>query len=85
MQTGNRRKFVTTVAMAAGAACAGLHWHAARAPHCGKIRLLPVDGIHYTESFLRFVHRARFDSVHDAISSIRDRSLPIHLVYEPVV
>ncbi|MCX8496457.1 MAG: hypothetical protein ORN51_09780, partial [Akkermansiaceae bacterium] len=45
----------------------------------GCIRLLPVDGVVYSESFTRFMQRARFDSVRDAIASIRDRSLPVRI------
>lgn len=43
------------------------------------IRLLPVGGVVYSESFTRFMERAKFDSVRDALSSIRDRSLPVRI------
>jgi hypothetical protein len=46
------------------------------------IRLLPVDGVTYPDSFLVFIGNARFSSVRDAVFSIRDRSLPVSLGVE---
>jgi hypothetical protein len=45
------------------------------------IRLQAVEGIQYSESFTRFMERAKFDSVRDAIASIRDRSLPVRITH----
>ena len=77
-QNWNRREFVTTGLSAAGVALtAGLiTTHACRSTR-GCIRLLPVEGVSYSESFTRFMERAKFDSVRDALASIRDRSLPV--------
>ena len=43
--------------------------------------MLPVEGVAYTESFTRFMNRAKFDSVRDALASIRDRSVPVRVVH----
>ena len=81
-QNWNRRKFVTTGLSAAGVALtAGLiKTNPSRATR-GCIRLLPVEGIVYSESFTRFMQRARFDTVRDALASIRDRSLPVTVAH----
>jgi len=81
-QNWNRRKFVTTGLSAAGVVLtAGLiSTHATRSNR-GCIRLLPVEGIVYSESFVRFMQRAKFDSVRDALASIRDRSLPVTVAH----
>lgn len=92
MQAISRRKFVTSSAiLAAGVAAVGYRT-AFRSPNQrGMIRLLPVEGVSYSESFSRFMQRARFDSVRDALTSIRDRSAPVRVahihandLYEPV-
>jgi len=81
-QNWNRRKFVTTGLSAAGVVLtAGLiNTHATRSNR-GCIRLLPVEGIVYSESSTRFMQRAKFDSVRDALASIRDRSLPVTVAH----
>jgi hypothetical protein len=81
MQALSRRKFVTTSALAAGAAVIGYGLVSRGNPHRGAIRLLPVEGVAYTESFTRFMNRAKFDSVRDAIASIRDRSVPVRIAH----
>lgn len=81
MQALSRRKFVTTSALAAGVAVIGYGLVSRGNPHRGAIRLLPVEGVAYTESFTRFMNRAKFDSVRDAIASIRDRSVPVRVVH----
>ncbi len=81
-QNWNRRKFVTTGLSAAGVALtAGLITTHACRPTRGCIRLLPVEGVSYSESFIRFMERAKFDSVRDALASIRDRSLPVTVAH----
>jgi hypothetical protein len=81
MQSGSRRKFVKTGLITGGVIVAGLGWNAQKHSHRGTIRLLPVEGIAYSESFLRFMKRARFDSVRDAIASIRDRTLQVRIAH----
>lgn len=81
MQVISRRKFVTSSALAVGAATIGYGLVSRGNPHRGAIRLLPVEGVAYTESFTRFMNRAKFDSVRDAIASIRDRSVPVRVVH----
>lgn len=81
MQAISRRKFVTSSALAVGAATIGFGLVSRGNPHRGAIRLLPVEGVAYTESFTRFMNRAKFDSVRDAIASIRDRSVPVRVVH----
>lgn len=79
MQAISRRKFVATGALAAGAATFGYGPVSQRNSHRGAIRLLPVEGVVYSESFTRFMDRAKFDSVRDALASIRDRSVPVRV------
>lgn len=84
MQKATRRKFlkaglITGGALATGITAAG--WIASRQSRRGMIRLLPVEGVAYSGSFLRFMKRARFDSVRDAIASIRDRSVPVRVAH----
>ena len=81
MQAISRRKFVTTSALAVGAETLGFQLVSRGNPHRGAIRLLPVEGVAYTESFTRFMNRAKFDSVRDALASIRDRSVPVRVVH----
>jgi len=81
IQAISRRKFVTTSALAVGAATIGFGLVYRGNSHRGAIRLLPVEGVAYTESFTRFMNRAKFDSVRDAIASIRDRSVPVRVVH----
>jgi hypothetical protein len=74
----SRRKFVTVGLSATGVSLVGALIESDVKRHSrGYIRLLPVDGVVYSESFTRFMQRARFDSVRDALASIRDRSLPV--------
>ena len=81
MQAISRRKFVSTSALAAGAATIGYGIVSRRNSHRGAIRLLPVEGVAYSESFTRFMNRAKFDSVRDALASIRDRSVPVRVAH----
>lgn len=81
MQAISRRKFVSTSALAAGAATIGYGLVSGGNPHRGAIRLLPVEGVVYSESFTRFMNRAKFDSVRDALASIRDRSVPVRIAH----
>jgi hypothetical protein len=67
--------FITGGALATGAATLG--WNASKRFHPGVIRFLPVEVVACSESFVRFMKRAKFDSVRDAIASIRDRSVPV--------
>lgn len=83
MQKATRRRFVKAGLITGGAFATGITapgWNATRHSSRGVIRLLPVEGIAYSDSFLRFMKRAKFDSVRDAIASIRDRSLPVRVV-----
>lgn len=82
----NRRKFVTTGLSAAGIIFAGglIETKRSRLTR-GYIRLLPVEGVVYSESFIRFLERARFDSVRDALASIRDRSLPVKVAHTDAI
>lgn len=77
----NRRKFVTIGLGAVGVSLVGglVETNVIRVSR-GMIRLHPVDGVAYSESFIRFMERAKFDSVRDAIASIRDRSVPVRIV-----
>ena len=82
----NRRKFVSVGLSAAGVAiAAGLIRSNPSSLTRGTIRLLPVDGIVYSESFTRFMQRAKFDSVRDALASIRDRSLPVKVAHHSAI
>lgn len=81
MQALTRRKFVTTSAILAGGAAIGLKVVSRGNPHRGAIRLLPVEGYTYSETFARFMSRAKFDSVRDALASIRDRSVPVRIAH----
>lgn len=81
MQAISRRKFVTSSALAVSAATLGFQLVSRGNPHRGSIRLLPVEGVAYTESFARFMNRAKFDSVRDALASIRDRSVPVRVAH----
>lgn len=74
----SRRKFViSSGVLIAGVAALGYNLVPRRSTNRGMIRLLPVEGVTYSESFTRFMERAKFDSVRDAIASIRDHSLPV--------
>jgi hypothetical protein len=81
MQAISRRKFVTASALAEGAASIGYGLISRGNSHRGNIRLQPVEGVAYSESFVRFMNRAKFDSVRDALASIRDRSVPVRVTY----
>ncbi len=81
MHAFSRRKFVSSGLIAGGAIAAGLGWQARQRSIRGSIRLLPVEGVVYSESFTRFMKRARFDSARDAIASIRDRSLQVRIAH----
>ena len=92
MQAISRRNFVTSSAiLVAGVASFGYRRTSVFSGQRGMIRLLPVEGVAYSESFSRFMRRARFNSVRDALASIRDRTLPVRVahanandLYEPV-
>ncbi len=71
----------TSGILAAGVAAIGYGIAPHGSPRRGTIRLQPVDGVVYSESFLRFMKRAKFDSPRDAIASIRDRSIPVWIVH----
>lgn len=82
MKAWSRRKLLGSgIATGSMAIAAGFGWQARKRSIRGSIRLLPVDGVVYSESFQRFMKRARFDLVRDAISSIRDRSLPVRVAH----
>lgn len=77
-----RRKFVT-LGLAAGIATAsGLSANSARTNrrNRGQVRLMPLEGVTYSASFQSFMERARFDSVREAITCIRDRSVMVRVV-----
>jgi hypothetical protein len=44
-----------------------------------KLRIVPIAGKNYPVSFLKFAERARFDSVRDAIASVRDPSMAFNI------
>ena len=81
MQALTRRKFVTASAILAGGAALGIYGVASHNKHRGSICLLPVEGVTYSETFSRFMKRARFDSVRDALASIRDRKTPVRIAH----
>jgi hypothetical protein len=82
MHSISRRRFTAAAGLLAVGGLVGGHFLASRGNNRrGLIRLLPVEGVAYTQSFLRFMERARFDSVRDALSSIRDRSLPVKVAH----
>ena len=86
VQAISRRKFVTTTAViAAGVSALGYNSSRKVSNLRGTIRLLPVEGIIYSESFIRFMQRARFDSVKDALASIRDRSVPVKIAHHSAI
>jgi hypothetical protein len=76
-----RRKFVTASAMLAGGAALGLYGVTSHNKHRGVICLLPVEGVTYSETFSCFMKRARFDSIRDALASIRDRKTPVRIAH----
>lgn len=80
MQGWSRRKFVIAGVITSAAAIGGLGRSRSKRPARGSIKLQPIEGIRYTESFLRFMERARFDSVRDAVACIRDRSIPVQIM-----
>ncbi len=82
MNRWNRRKFFAASAAVVMTAGAGVTVHTTLSPRRGLIRLAPVEGVAYSESFTRFMKRARFDSVRDAIASVRDASTPFRVVHE---
>jgi hypothetical protein len=78
----SRRKFVTSSGvLIAGVAALSYNLTPRRSNNRGMIRLLPVEGVNYSESFSRFMERARFNSARDAIASIRDRSIPVRIMH----
>jgi|694.fasta_scaffold21113_7 hypothetical protein len=83
MQALSRRAFVASTLMGVGAVAIGGAWiNREKSGITRLIRLLPVDGVTYPDSFLVFIGNARFSSVRDAVFSIRDRSLPVSLGVE---
>ncbi len=48
------------------------------------VRIRPIVGKHYSPSFLRFCQRTRFQSVQEAVSKIKDRSIGCRLIMESV-
>ena len=46
----------------------------------GQVRLMPLEGVTYSDSFQRFMERARFDSVREAVNCIRDRASKVRIV-----
>lgn len=80
MQAMNRRRFLGTGALLVGATATSSSGQSATMNR-GCIRLLPVEGVTYSDSFLRFIDRARFDSIRDALHSIRDRSIPVRIAH----
>jgi hypothetical protein len=82
MQALSRRQFTAVTGLLAFVGATGGHvLFSKRAEKRGLIRLFPVEGVAYPESFVRFMERARFNSVRDALSSIRDRSLPVKVAH----
>lgn len=85
----NRRKFITVGLSATGviltAGTVQVLNNASSYTLRGSIRLMPVEGVNYTQSFIRFMQRARFDSVSDALASIRDRSLPVKIAHQSAI
>ena len=78
MKAWSRRKFVGAGAAAVAAGAAG--WKAA-AGSGGPVRLVPLAGVEYSASFLRFASRARFPGVRAALAAVRDRSLPVGVAH----
>lgn len=85
MQAISRRKFVASAGvLAVGLTAIGYRQNQHSMPAAnsrGMIRLLPVEGVVYSESFTRFMERAKFNSARDAIASIRDRSIPVRITH----
>ena len=79
MKTWTRRKFMGVGALGLVAGGFPVINHARQR---GMVRLVPLTGVAYPASFLRFANRARFDSVRDALASVRDRSLPVGVAHE---
>ena len=79
MKTWSRRNFIYSGL--AGAAIGSVLVERNSRATKGSICLVPIDGIAYSESFLRFMKRARFHNVRDAMASIRDRSLPVGIAH----
>lgn len=80
MQVWSRQKFVIAGVITSATAIGGLSRSHSKKSARGSIKLQPVEGVRYTDSFLRFMERARFDSVRDAVACIRDRSIPVQIM-----
>lgn len=48
----------------------------------GKIRIAPLEGKKYSPSFLAFCERARFQSVKEAVKSVKDQTSPFQVIVE---
>lgn len=81
MQVITRCKFVSASALLAGGTALGLYGVNMHRNQRGAICLLPIDGVIYSETFRQFMERARFDSVRDALGSIRDRRTPVRIAH----
>jgi hypothetical protein len=79
MKTWSRRNFIYSGL--AGAAVGSIMVERNSRATKGSICLVPIDGVAYSESFLRFMKRARFHNVRDAMASIRDGSLTVGIAH----
>lgn len=72
-----------TLAIASAAVYPGMT--SSSASQGARVRLLPVPGVTYPESFLNFIRKARFRSIRDAVAAIRDPRLPVRVTHVPLM
>ena len=81
MDLGRRNVIKMTLALAGAAVLSKLPLSAEVQSSKKCIRIVPIPGTKYPESFLSFAARARFSNPRDAIASVRDRRLTYDLVW----
>lgn len=82
MELGRRKIMKMAFAIAGAGILSKIPVSAAPSVSAGKsVKISPIPGVDYPESFLKFASRARFSSPGDAIASVRDRRLSYDLVW----
>lgn len=83
MELGRRKIIKMAFAIAGTVVLSKLTASGSPTQHSGKfIKISPIPGVDYPESFLKFAERARFSNPGDAIASVRDRRLAYDLVWQ---
>ncbi|MBX7157084.1 MAG: hypothetical protein K1X66_01670 [Verrucomicrobiae bacterium] len=73
-----RKKFISLTGLALlGASAGGIQFL-----NRGKVRIRPLLGRKYSESFLKLCERGRFRTAHEAIKSVRDQVTEFEIVLE---